>query len=82
MPVDDAAIIATPTEVRVSTMRPRPRSVYPAEFCDLVLSRRPVVRFDTPDGRMRGLLDLTTRELFQVDQELLDQFIVRFGDPR
>jgi hypothetical protein len=76
MTLDHATFDATPAKDRVSALRPKARSVDPAEFCKVLLSRRHVVRFDAPDGSMRGLLDVTTRELFQVDQELLDQFVV------
>ena len=41
------------------------------EFLSLLLSRRELVRSDTLDGEVRGLLDLKTGERFLIEQAKL-----------
>jgi len=41
------------------------------EFLSLLLSRRDVVRVDTPDGEIRGLLDRSTGKRYMIEQAKL-----------
>jgi hypothetical protein len=53
---------------------PDATSIATAEFLNLLLSRRALVRLDCHDGNVRGILDLETGEKFMVERkDLLQQ---------
>jgi hypothetical protein len=54
----------------------RQKLLEPAEFCELLLSRRQLLRFQDVDG-MLGLFDPLTDERYQVDQARLDRYAER-----
>lgn len=54
----------------------RQKLLEPAEFCELLLSRRQLVRFQDVDGVL-GLFDPLTDERYQVDQARLDRYAER-----
>ena len=49
------------------------RFVQPDEFLSLLLGRRKIVRSDSKDGTVRGLLDVQTGERYQIEEEALCQ---------
>jgi hypothetical protein len=48
-------------------------SVEPEEFISLLVCRRELERSDSPDGKVRGLLDRRTGRRFVAEQEKLLQ---------
>jgi hypothetical protein len=50
----------------------------PADFCDLLLSRRQLDRFQSVEGVL-GLLDRHTDERFQVEESTLDRYAERLA---
>jgi len=54
------------------TLAPRPRQVISAaEFRDLIVSHRRMVRLDLRSERLKGLRDLDTGEIFVTDERRL-----------
>ena len=49
------------------------RFVQPDEFLNLLLGRRKIVRSDSNDWRVRGLLDVQTGERYLIEEEALWQ---------
>jgi len=65
------ALEATFCEPDLMLAPPTRRLVNAAEFRDLLVSHRRMVRFDVRSERLRGLRDLDTGEIFLTDERRL-----------
>ena len=61
------------TQRMMQACRRDSRFVQPDEFLNLLLGRRKIVRSDSNDCKVRGLLDVQTGERYLIEEEMLCQ---------